>query len=401
MELELRADDDHRPPGIVAAFAQQVLAKAPLLALQHVGQRLQRALARAGDHPPAAPVVEQRIHRFLKHALLVAHDDVGRAQFEQTPQPVVPVDHAAVEVVEIGGRETAAVERHERTQLGRDHRHRLEDHPLGAVPRLDERLHEFEPLDEFLPFGLRSGLRQILAQLRALILEVDGREHVADRLGADAGAECVVAMFVEHGDILILGEQLVLLQLRQPRLDDHVILEIENALHFLERHVEQRGDARRQRFQEPDMRHRRGQFDMPHALAPHPGLDDLDAALLADDAAVLHALVFAAQALIILDGAEDFRAEQPVALRLESPVVDRFRLPHLAERPRADLFRAGDRDANFVEPRRARRRGEQVHQFVHIASPVPASSPRDRRPRTRKFTRSRPGPRRGRAIAVP
>ena len=68
-------------------------------------------------------------------------------------------------------------------------------------------------------------------------------------------------------------------------------------------------------------------------------LDDLDAALLADDAAVLHALVLAAVALVVLHRAEDLRAEQAVALRLERAVVDGLGLLDLAVRPLADLLR--------------------------------------------------------------
>jgi hypothetical protein len=64
---------------------------------------------------------------------------------------------------------------------------------------------------------------------------------------------------------------------------------------------------------------------------------DFDAALLADDALVLHALVLAAQAFVVLDRAKDAGAEQAVALRLEGPVVDGLRLFDLAERPRKNL----------------------------------------------------------------
>ena len=59
-------------------------------------------------------------------------------------------------------------------------------------------------------------------------------------------------------------------------------------------------------------------------------LRDLDAALVADDAAVLHALVLAAEALPVGDRAEDLRAEEAVALRLEGAVVDRLRLGDFA-----------------------------------------------------------------------
>jgi hypothetical protein len=44
---------------------------------------LQLALAAAADGPAAPAVVDQAVHGFLQHALLVAHDDVGRAQLQQ------------------------------------------------------------------------------------------------------------------------------------------------------------------------------------------------------------------------------------------------------------------------------------------------------------------------------
>src|SRR6185437_6390084 len=113
MQLQLRTDDDDRAAGIIDALAQQVLAESALFALQHVGERLQRALVGAGDDAAAPAVVEQRVNRLLQHALFVADDDVGRAQLHQPLQAVVAVDDAAVEIVQIRGREAAAVERHQ------------------------------------------------------------------------------------------------------------------------------------------------------------------------------------------------------------------------------------------------------------------------------------------------
>src|SRR5271170_86461 len=105
MQLQLRTDDDHRTAGIVDALAKQVLTEASLLALQHVGQGLERPLVSAGDDAAAAAVVEERINRLLQHALLVADDDIRGAQLDEALPPVVAVDHAAVEVIEIRGRE--------------------------------------------------------------------------------------------------------------------------------------------------------------------------------------------------------------------------------------------------------------------------------------------------------
>ena len=135
VQLQVRAGDDHRAPRVVHALAEQVLAEAALLALEHVRQRLQRTVARPGDRTPAAAVVEQRVDGLLQHALLVVDDDLRRAEVEQPLEAVVAVDHAAVQVVEVGGREAPAVELHHRAQLRRDHRHGVEHHHLGLVAR--------------------------------------------------------------------------------------------------------------------------------------------------------------------------------------------------------------------------------------------------------------------------
>ena len=130
VHLEVRPGDDHGAPGVVDALAEQVLAEAALLALEHVAERLERAVAGAGHGAAAAAVVEQRVDGLLQHALLVVDDDVRRLQVEQPLEAVVAVDDAPVEVVEVAGREAAAVELDHRAQLGRDDGDNVEDHPL-------------------------------------------------------------------------------------------------------------------------------------------------------------------------------------------------------------------------------------------------------------------------------
>src|SRR6266542_1415691 len=115
VELEVRPHHDHGAPGIVHALAEEVLPEAALLALEGVGERLEGPVVRARDDPAAPPVVEQRVHRLLEHPLLVPDDDLGRPQLHQPLQPVVPIDDAPVEIVEVRGGETAAVQGHERT----------------------------------------------------------------------------------------------------------------------------------------------------------------------------------------------------------------------------------------------------------------------------------------------
>src|SRR5690606_37751418 len=130
VQAQGRADGNNRTTGVVHALAEQVLTETALLALDHVGQGLQRTLVGTSDGTATATVVQQRIDRFLQHALFVAHDDVRRRQVEQALQTVVTVDHAAIQIVQIGSREAATTQRNQRTQVRRQNRQNGQHHPL-------------------------------------------------------------------------------------------------------------------------------------------------------------------------------------------------------------------------------------------------------------------------------
>ena len=265
------------------------------------------------------------------------------------------------------------------------------------MPELEERLDDLEALAELLRLQLGRCLGDLLAQVVADLRQVHRRQHLADRFGADAGGEAVRAVLVERAVVLLLAKELPLAEGRDARLDDDVVLEIENALEILERHVEQQADARGQRLQEPDMGDGSGQLDVAHALAAHLGERHLDAALFADEALVLHPLVLAAQALVVLDRTEDARAEEAVALGLERAVVDRLGLLNLAERPRQDVVRTRDGDLDLIEGRERRLRLEQVGNLVH---PSLHSGRGGRRPVSSLREPDRGDPRRKRALGV-
>src|SRR5438067_1878404 len=185
VQAQVRAGDDDRAAGVVDALAEQILAEAALLALEHVGERLEWPVARARHGAAAAAVVEQSVDGLLQHPLLVVDDDLRRAEVEQPLEAVVAIDDAAVEVVQVGGGEAATVELHHRAQLRRDHRDCLENHPLGPVLAGGERADDLEPLDRaLLLLALRGADR--LAQHRGLGVEVEILEQLADRLRAHA-----------------------------------------------------------------------------------------------------------------------------------------------------------------------------------------------------------------------
>ena len=87
------------------------------------------------------------------------------------------------------------------------------------------------------------------------------------------------------------------------------------------------------------MGNRRGQFNMPHPVAPDLGLDHFHTAFFADHSPVFHAFIFTAVALIVFGGAENFRTEQPVTLRLERAIIYRLGLFYFPMGPFTDLLR--------------------------------------------------------------
>ena len=155
-----------------------------------------------GDRAAAAAVVEQRVDGLLQHPLLVVDDDLGRAEVEQPLEPVVAVDDAAVQVVQVGGREAATVELHHRAQVRRDDRDAVEHHAHRAccvvVRNAETTLSRLSARVFFWPLPVRDDLAQQLG----LGVEVEGLEALLDRRGAHAAlevqAEAVAHLAVEH-----------------------------------------------------------------------------------------------------------------------------------------------------------------------------------------------------------
>src|SRR5439155_1005871 len=334
VELELRADHDHGAARVVDALAEQVLAEPALLALEHVAQALEPMVAGAGDGAPAATVVDQRVARFLQHPLLVADDNLRRLQVEEPREPVVAVDDAPVQVVEVGGREAAAVELDHRSQVGWNDRQGAEDHPLRARAALAERLDQAQPLDRLLP-ALAGGLAHLDVELLGQVVEVQLLDDLLDRLGAHARVEEPAVPLAERAELalaqglhdldpldllplgagpqacligftrhlralgskgivdaalelgpLVLGRRLgasdALVHLLLDALErllalvlvdarDDIQGEVKDPLQAAGADVEQDAQARRRALEVPDVAHRGGELDVAHPLAAHLG----------------------------------------------------------------------------------------------------------------------------------
>ena len=93
----------------------------------------------------------------------------------------------------------------------------------------------------------------------------------------------------------------------------------------------------------------RSQVDMTHTVATYLAERYFHTAFFAGNTLVLHALILAAQALIVLYRTEDARAEKTVALRLKCTVVNGFRLLHFTERPAFHAVWRSDSDLQFIK----------------------------------------------------
>ena len=113
------------------------------------------------------------------------------------------------------------------------------------------------------------------------------------------------------------------------------------------------------------MSHGTRQFDVAHALTTDLGHGDFNTTLLTDHTTVLHALVLAAQTLVVLHRAEDFGTEQTFTLRVEGTVVNGFRLFNFTEGSGTDHFRRRQTDTNGIELVGWSLGFQQIQQIFH------------------------------------
>src|SRR5690606_24641047 len=152
-------------------------------------------------------------------------------------------------------------------------------------------LDDLQALCELLGLKFRGGLSNFHAQVGRDLLQLEREQQVTDSLSANLGGEGIGTILVLGIQELLFGQKLALGERGQACIENDVVLEVEDAFDILERHVEQQHDTARQRLQEPDVGNRSCQLDVTHALATNAAQGNFNAALLADDALELHALV--------------------------------------------------------------------------------------------------------------
>src|SRR5262249_54104579 len=182
-------------------------------------------------------------------------------------QPVVAVDDAAIEIVQIRSGEAAAVQRHERAQFGRKHRDDIENHPLGLVSGLAEGFENLQALRVFnallearIDFHFLAELIGEFVHVNAAEKFLDGfRAHLGDKLAGVFLRELAIFLFLKDLTLLEDGDFV--------RINDYERFEIEDALEIAHGDIEQIADAAGQALEEPDVRAGRSQLNVAEAFA--------------------------------------------------------------------------------------------------------------------------------------
>ena len=185
-------------------------------------------------------------------------------------------------------------------------------------------------------------------EFRDRLRQVNPGEGITHSFSAHLGDEGVRAVGLTRFTVFVFAEQLMKLERSGARIDHQIILVIDHALEISRRDVHHQADAGRHALEEPDVRHRHRQFDVAHALATNACQGHLDTATIADDAAMLDALVLSARAFPVLDGTEDALAEETALLRLERAVVDGLRVLDFTLGPGADGLWGRDGNRHVV-----------------------------------------------------
>ena len=148
VNFQFRSNNDNGTTGIVNTLTEQVLTETTLLTAQHFRQRLEGTVGCAGNGLAALAVVDQGVNKLLEHTFFVADDDTGSVQLQHLFQTVITVNNTAIQLVEVRGGKTAAIQLYHRTNVGRNNRQCLENHPLGAVAGLTEAFNNLKTLND-------------------------------------------------------------------------------------------------------------------------------------------------------------------------------------------------------------------------------------------------------------
>ncbi|CDB20738.1 predicted protein [Blautia sp. CAG:52] len=265
INLQFRSNDDYGTSGVVNSFTQQVLTETSGFTFQHIGQRFQSSVTRSGYRTATATVIDQRIYSFLQHTFFISYDNIRGSQLQQSFQTVVTVDDTTVQIIQVRCSKTSTVQLYHRTQIRRNNRYNIHDHPLRSVTGFPECFYNFQTFDDTGTF-LSGCIFQSGFQFYGFCFQVYGLQQLFDRFCAHTYTEGVSKLF-SCFLVFSLCQHLFQLQIGITRIEDNIIRKIQNSLQCSRRQIQDQTHTGRNSLEVPDMRYRRCQFNMSHTLS--------------------------------------------------------------------------------------------------------------------------------------
>src|SRR6056297_103601 len=195
MEFQFRSNYYYRPARIVHPLAKKILPESSLFSLEHVRKRFEGSVSRTRYWSPSSSIVNQSVNSFLKHPLFISYNYFRRTQFKQTLEPVVPVYHPSVKVIQIRCCKTSAVKLDHWPQIGRYYRKNVQYHPIRAVAGFYECLNNIKTSDYSYPF-LSCALVQFCSQLFGQFFQFYFSKKFFYRFSANACFKGIAVFFL-------------------------------------------------------------------------------------------------------------------------------------------------------------------------------------------------------------
>ena len=336
INLQRRSYDDNGTSGIVNTFTEQVLTETSLLTAEAFRERLQRTVGRARYGLSVSAVVDECVDCFLKHSLFVLDNDIGSIKLKELFESVISVDNAAIQVVQVGGCESAAVELYHCAEVRRNNGENVHYHPFRLVVGFAERFNYLKSLDDTELFLTACG-SQFSLEVSGKLFEVEFLKKLFDRFRTHAYAEIVFVFFI-HLMIFRFGEHLLFLKRSITAVKHDVLTEVNNLFEKSGRDIKEQTHSGGSSLEIPNVGNGSSELDVTHTFTADLLGRYLNAAFVADLIFVAYSFIFSARAFPVLGRSKDLFAEQAVAFRTERTVVDGLGLGNLAIRPASDHF---------------------------------------------------------------
>ena len=137
------------------------------------------------------------------------------------------------------------------------------------------------------------------------------------------------------------------LSLKNTRLDNYILLVVNDSIKFLGRHTQKVTNLVWKRTEIPNMSNRYDKFYVTRAFTTNFLLCNLYTASVADDSLITDTLVLAAGAFIVLSRTKNTLAEQAITLRLICTIINGFWFCNLTIRIFQDLLWRSETDGNL------------------------------------------------------